>query len=233
MLIKIQCCSMTRLFYTVSSSGMSCKFCGKAFNRGFNLQRHENGDCPLKSKLKEREMSETESLTAGPEDDASSVATEGSQSSMTGDSETEEEEADPWMPMVEKAMQKHKAAFQEMKMTQSGLDEETAGETAYSNILPELQKELESIYLQRLQWIQQLKKDPVHNKIMQTKNALANDDDFDPEEAMEAAVNKRKFLIKRRLKDYSFTEDSDNEEDYYHYINICHVVLSRGDGGAI
>ena len=53
---------------------------------------------------------------------------------MTEDSETEEEEADPWMPMIEEAMQKHKAAFQEMKMnlTQSGLDEETAGKTAYS-----------------------------------------------------------------------------------------------------
>ena len=97
-------------------------------------------------------------------------------------------------------------------MTQSGLDEQTAGERAYSNILPELQKELESIPLQRLQWIQQLKK--VHKKIMQTKDVLVNDDDFDPEEAMEGAVNKRKFLIKRRLKDYNFTEDSDDEEDY-------------------
>ena len=57
MLIKIQCCSMTRHFYTVSSSGMSCKFCGKAFNRGFNRRRHENEYCPLKSE--EREMSET------------------------------------------------------------------------------------------------------------------------------------------------------------------------------
>ena len=158
---------MTRHFYTVSSSGMSCKFCGKAFNRGFNLRRHENEYCPLKSE--EGEMSETESLTAGSEDDASSVTTDGSQSSMTTDSETEEEEeADSWMPMVEEAMQKHKAAFQEIKvnLTESGLDEETAGEKAYSNILPELQKELESIYLQRLQWIQQLKKDPVHKKII-------------------------------------------------------------------
>ena len=86
-------------------------------------------------------------------------------------------------------------------MTQSGLDEQTAGETACSNILLELQKELESIYLQRLQWIQQLKKDPVHKKIIKTKNALVNDDDFDPQETMEAAVNKRKFLIKRRLKE--------------------------------
>ena len=99
-------------------------------------------------------MSETESQSS--EDDASSVATDGSQSSMTVDSETEEEEeADPWMPMVEEVMQKHKAAFQEMKMnlTESGLNEETAVETAYSNILSELQKELESIYLRHLQWI--------------------------------------------------------------------------------
>ena len=145
---------MTRHFYTVSSSRMNCKFCGKAFNRGFNQRRHENEYCPLKSE--EREMSEPKNPSS---DDASSVATHGSQSSMTGDSETEEEELDPWMPMVKEAMQKHKAAFQEMKMnlTQSGLDEETAGETAYSNILPELQKELESIYLQRFQWMQQTK----------------------------------------------------------------------------
>ena len=76
---------------------------------------------------------------------------------MIGDSETEEEEeADPWKPMAEEAMQKHKATFQEMKMklTHSGLDEQTAGETAYSEILPELQKELKSIYLQHLQLIQ-------------------------------------------------------------------------------
>ena len=170
---------MTRHFYTIRSCGMNCKFCGKAFDRGFNLRRHENEYCPLKSE--EREMSETESQSS--EDDGSSVTTHGSQSSVTGDSETEEEEADPWMPMVEEAMQKHKAAFQEMKMnlTQSGLDEETAGETAYSNILPELQKELETICLQRLQWIQQLKKDPAHEKIMQTKDAFMNDDHFYPE----------------------------------------------------
>ena len=49
---------------------------------------------------------------------------------------------------------------------------------------------------------------------MQTKDTFANDDDFDPEEAMEAAVNKKKFLISRHLKDYNFTEDSDDEQDY-------------------
>ena len=48
---------------------------------------------------------------------------------------------------------------------------------------------------------------------MQTRDAFMDSDDFDPEEAMEAAVDKRKFLIKKLLKDYNFTEDSDDEDD--------------------
>ncbi len=41
---------------------------------------------------------------------------------------------------------------------------------------------------------------PVHKKITQTKYVSVDNDDFDPEEAIEAAVEKRKFLIKRPLK---------------------------------
>ena len=40
-----------------------------------------------------------------------------------------------------------------------------------------------------------------NSQIMKTKDAFANDDNFDPEEALEAAVNKRKFLVKRLLGD--------------------------------
>ncbi len=76
-----------------------------------------------------------------------------------------------------------------------------------------LQKELESIYMERLLWMKQLKNDHVHKKIMQTKDAFVDNDDFDPKEAMEAAVNKRKFLIKRLLKDYSFIEENNAEDE--------------------
>ncbi len=61
--------------------------------------------------------------------------------------------------------------------------------------------------------MKQLEKDSMHKKIMQTKNAFVDNDDFDPKEAMEAAMDKRKFLIKKLLKDYSFTEDSDDEDN--------------------
>ena len=47
---------------------------------------------------------------------------------------------------------------------------------------------------------------------MQTKDDFVSNDNFDPEEAIEAAVEKRKFLFKRLLKDYSFT-DSDDEDN--------------------
>ena len=108
--------------------------------------------------------------------------------------------------MVEEAMQNHRTTFEEIKMNliHSGLDEQSAIEKAYANILPKIQKELESIYMERLVWMQQLKKDPIHQKIMQTRDSFVDYDDFDPDEAMEAAVNKRKFLIKRLLKDYIY-----------------------------
>ena len=47
---------------------------------------------------------------------------------------------------------------------------------------------------------------------MQTKDDFVSKDYFDPEEAIEAAVERRKFLFKRLSKDYTFT-DSDDEDN--------------------
>ena len=61
--------------------------------------------------------------------------------------------------------------------------------------------------------MKQLENDPVHKKIMQTKDVFVDIDDFDPEEAMEAAIDKRIFLIKKLLEDYSFTEEDHDEDE--------------------
>jgi hypothetical protein len=117
---------------------------------------------------------------------------------------------DPWTPLIEEAKKRNNIAFEEMKesLINSGLDEQSAKDKAYSNILSKLQKELENIYMERLLWMKQLKKDPVHKKIMHTKDTLVENDDFDPEEALEAAVDMRKFLIKRLLKGHKFDEEN-------------------------
>ena len=85
--------------------------------------------------------------------------------------------------------------------TADGLEEEEARDKAYLTNLPKHRKVLQSIYLNRLPWIAQMKKDPIHKQIMKTKDTFANDGNFDPEEALEAVVDKRKFLMKRLFGD--------------------------------
>ena len=127
-------------------------------------------------------MSQTDSNSQESDfqDDVSAISAHVSESSI--DNETEEE-MDPWIPLIEEAKQRSNIAFEEMKesLINSGLDEQSAKDKAYSNILPKLQKELENIYMERLVWMRQLKKDPVHKKIMRTKDELVENDDFDPE----------------------------------------------------
>ena len=145
---------------------------------------------------------------------SSTASTDVSEISMRTDNESEtEEEMDPWIPLIEEAKQRRNIALEEMKesLINTGLDEQSAKDKAFSNMLPKLQKELENIYMERLVWMRQLKKDPVHKKIMHTKDALVENDDFDPEEALEAAVDKRKFFIRRLLKRYDFDEENDDD----------------------
>jgi hypothetical protein len=133
------------------------------------------------------------------QDHVSTTSTDVSETSMRTDKSQTEEEMDPWIPLIEEAKQRRNINLEEMKesLINTGLDEQSAKGKAFSNMVPKLQKELENIYMERLVWMRQLKKDPVHKKIMHTKDAFVENDDFDPEEALEAAVGKRKFLIRR------------------------------------
>jgi hypothetical protein len=59
---------------------------------------------------------------------------------------------DPWTPLIEEAKKRNNIAFEQMKesLINSGLDEQSAKDKAYSNILSKLQKELENIYMESL-----------------------------------------------------------------------------------
>ena len=153
---------------------MSCKFCRKQFNRGYNLRRHEKKYCPLRAQ--ERNMSQTDSDSPERDfqDDVSRTSTDVSETSMRTDMSGTEEEMDLWIPLIEEAKQRRNIALEEMKesLINTGLDEQSAKDKAFSNMLPKLQKELENIYMERLVWMRQLMKDPVHKKIMHTKDAL-------------------------------------------------------------
>ena len=158
---------------------------------GFNLRRHESEYCPLQD--------HNSSIESGS-DQSTGMSTK--KNTQTKDQENEHE-TDPWASLKMEAMTKNMPEFQELTetFTADGLEEEEAKDKAYLTILPKLRKDLQSIYLNRLLWIAQMKKDPIHKQIMKTKDTFANDDNFDPEEALEAAVDKRKFLMKRLFGD--------------------------------
>ena len=61
---------------------------------------------------------------------------------------------DPWIRLIEEAKQRRNISLEEMKesLINTGLDEQSAKDKAFSNMLPKLQKELGNIYLERLVW---------------------------------------------------------------------------------
>ena len=125
-------------------------------------------------------------------------------SDYTDEDQENEHEIDPWASLKMEAMKQNIPEFEELTetFTADGLEEEEARDKAKLTILPKLPKNcIQSIYLDCPLWNAQMKKDPIHKQNMKTKDAFVNDDNFDPEEALEVAVDKRKFLMKRLFGD--------------------------------
>ena len=61
-------------------------------------------------------------------------------------------------------------------------------------------KGIGNVYVDNLAWMKALKKDPIHKKIMATRDDYVNHNMFDPDEAIAAAVKKRNFLLKQLLE---------------------------------
>ena len=141
-------------------------------------------------------------------DDASN---EGESSEETNDSD---EEADPWGALIDEATAELHTKHSELVQSfENGFSEIDAKKQAFAAILPELRKELGNVYMDRLQWMSQLKRDPVHRKIMKIRDAFVAEDEFDPDEALVAAVKKRKFILERMLEDRQHFPEKDDDDD--------------------
>ena len=174
------------------------------------------------SEKRMRNESDDETSTASDEDIFSSSGEEDAVSSEEDAESSEEmndsdenEEEDPWGALIhEAAMElctKHNEIVQSFQ--NGGFSDIDAKKQAFSEILPDLRKKLGNIYLDRLKWMTQMKRDPVHRKIMKTKDAFIDEDDFEPDEALTAAIKKRKFLLERLLEDRQDFSDGNEEDD--------------------
>ena len=66
------------------------------------------------------------------------------------------------------------------------------------------------VYKEKVLFLRAMKKDPTHKSIMETLRKVKDEDGMDFEEALDYAVDKRKFLIYRQIKMY---EDNQMKEE--------------------
>ena len=175
---------------------MDCQYCGKIFSSDYNLRRHEDEYCPNRDNDADEASDESMETHASRDDNTSEHEESDSESSSENSSE---EEIDPWSTLIEDAASKVRAQYEEILQTllMEGHDENEAKQEAFAQILPVFQKELGDVYMDDLAWMKTLKKDPIHKKIMATRDDYVNNNMFDLDEALAAAVKKRKFLVKR------------------------------------
>ena len=159
----------------------------------------------MSSRKRMRNESDEETLTVSNEDIFSSSEEEGGKSSEDTDAD-DSKEADPWGVLIHEAASELRTKYYELVQSfqNEGLSEIEAKKKAFSEILPILRRELGNVYLDHLQWM--------------TEMTSIDEDHFDPDEALAAAIKKRKFLLERMLEDRQhFPENDDNDEDVNAY----------------
>ena len=129
------------------------------------------------------------SITTEERDENSS---EEEQSSITTE-DSSEEEIDSWSTLINDAASKVRDQYDDIleALLMEDQDESEAKQEAFEKILPVFQKELGDVYMNNLAWMKALKKDPIHKKIMATRDEYVNNNMFDPDEAIAAVVKKR------------------------------------------
>ena len=219
-----------------------CQFCGRAFSRKFNRDRHGAAHCSKRfddeegmtsfsndegsieqrtEKYYEDDDEENNSTEDGDEaDDHDDDEEEGDGGEETDNgetgSDTENDEVDPWDKLREAAISDLNSAWEEevQENLRQGLQKDDAEIQASHRLLPVYRKKLRHLYLQYVRWYHDLKTDSVHKKVMKTLRCFMEDDEMDYTEAVEAAISKRKYLLNSLFDLEHFpTEDLASTED--------------------
>ena len=105
-----------------------------------------------------------------------------------GDNEDDgDDDDDPRSELKQEVKDEMKAAMVEQEEEGASKDD--------NSLLPSARCKLRKLYLRRLKWYSRIKQNKIHRQVMHTARRLMNEDSMDREEALEAAVERRKFLI--------------------------------------
>ena len=121
-----------------------------------------------------------------------------------------------WRLLIEEAFEQCQSEFDERvskHMARQGVDEDDARKRVHDNMLPTYRKKLANIFVNEILKVHTMRKDPIFLSANITVSDLQFLDDYDNEEAWKSAVDKRKFLFDRILKENDPRELSGSEDD--------------------
>ena len=132
-----------------------------------------------------------------------------------GEAEEDKPDDDPWRPLRQKVGHDLKDLYwnEVQQFLDRGKSQTYAENAAFNVLLPVSRGRLRRAYLERLKWIHRIKLDTVHRKVMETLRRFIDEDDMDFDEAAESAVEKRKFLLNRVVKEKLLPDESDDDAE--------------------
>ena len=99
-------------------------------------------------------------------------------------------------------------------MKEDDITHEEATKHVYDDLVPLYRKELMKVYKKYLRLLKGLQRDSTHRKIWKTMKRLIEEEDYDEDESIDAAVNDRKFLLQRMLTYADVMDNSDTDMDH-------------------
>ena len=131
--------------------------------------------------------------------------------------EEEISDMDPWDEFRDRVKAVKLKDFRHLvnSLRKAGLSKKRARIRAYNEMLSELQKVLRQQYIDHLKWVHVLREDPIHDAILETRKKFQEEEGMDFNEAVEAAVNQRKYLLNRVFQpmEEPDTDEEDMDED--------------------
>ena len=143
--------------------------------------------------------------------DYESDSTSDSQESDVSDSSEENCDDDDdieWERIRNEARERHNNKLEELvgRYEQEGETHETAEARAQNDLIPTYRKESRKVLFEYLKWMHSLRKNSKFRQIMKTKQQLMDVEGFGWEEALEAAICKRKFLLNKLFQEVPVQE---------------------------
>ena len=109
-------------------------------------------------------------IESSQESEQSSQSSQSSEEMDSSEEEEEEEHVDPWSRIQNEVCNRREAQLEALinEYEQNGDSPEVARIKAENALLPVYRKELRKVFLEFLQWMHAMKKDPTFRKVMET-----------------------------------------------------------------